>query len=390
MALIPFSYNLRSLWQRRGATALAVLSIAATVAVLSGMLCLQQGFVGVQTQGGRTDLAIFLRPGANSEGESAFDLERARLVLKETPEIAVDEQGAPLAAAETFLAVSLPKLDGGVTNVPLRGVQPATFAIHGDDVRIRPGGRRFAAGSDEVIVGAAITDRIRDCKVGDVLVINLTPFRVVGVFDARGSYRSEIWGDVDRMRAALQSSHYSRVLARLRPGVTAAQVDARLENDPRTPANVLDEATYLQNQTGMLSGLLGVMGGFLAVLMGIGAVFTGTNSMLALVSARTHEIGILLATGFRPWAIFAAFLGEAAVLGLCGGAVGCLCVLPLHGMQTGTTNFQTFTEIAFPFRFTPTVAASAIVTALALGLLGGAFPAWRAARLSPTQALRRG
>lgn len=390
MALVPFRYNARSLWQRRGATLLTVLSIGATVAVLAGMLCLQQGFTRMQTQGGRSDLAIFLRPGATTEGESAFDRERVDVLLKETPEIAADAQGAPLAAAETFLAVSLPKADGGKTNVPLRGVQPATFAIHGDDVRVLDGGRRFAPGADEVIVGAAITDRIQNCHVGDVLTINLTPFRVVGVFESRGSYRSEIWGDVDRMRAALQNDLYSRILARLRPDATAKAVSARLENDRRAPAKVVDEVSYLSNQTGMLSGMLIGIGVFLGILMGIGAVFTGTNSMLSLVAARTHEIGVLLATGFRPWAIFLAFLLEAALLGLCGGAVGCLFVLPLNGMQTGTTNFVTFTEIAFAFRFTPEVLTAAVVFALFLGLVGGAWPALRAARLTPTQALRRG
>ncbi len=390
MALVPLQYNVRSLWQRRGATLLTILSIGATVAVIAGMLCLQQGFVGVQTQGGRTDLAICLRPGAKSEGESGFDLERARSVLKETPEFATGANGAPLAAAESFLAVSLPKTTGGVTNVPLRGVQPATFAIHGDDVRILPGGRNFTPGTDEVIVGSAIGKQLQNCDVGDVLVVNLARFRVVGVFDARGSYRSEIWGDVDRMRQALKTEHYNRIVAVLKPGVTAKQLHERLENDPRAPAKVVDEPTYLADQTGMLSGLLIVMGSFLGVLMGIGAVFTGTNSMLSLVAARTHEIGILLATGFRPWAIFVSFLCEAALLGLCGGIAGCLMVLPLHGMETGTTNFETFTAIAFPFQLTFTVVAVAVCVAVLLGLIGGAFPAWRAARLTPTQALRRG
>jgi putative ABC transport system permease protein len=390
MALVPLQYNVRSLWQRRGATFLTVLSIGATVGVLAGMLCLQQGFVGVQTQGGRADLAIFLRPGAKSEGESAFDLERARVVLKETPEVAAGPNGAPLASAESFLAISLPKVDGGVTNVPLRGVQPASFLIHGGDVRVLPGGKAFTPGSDEVIVGSAMAKQLQNCAVGDVLTINLKPFRVVGHFDGRGSLGSEIWGDVDRFRAALNTEHYNRIVAVLKPGITAADVHTRLSQDPRTPARVVDEMTYLADQTSMLSGLLTIMGGFLAVLMGIGAVFTGTNSMLSLVAARTHEIGILLATGFRPWSIFVSFMFEAALLGLCGGIVGCLMVLPLNGMETGTTNFETFTAIAFPFRMTPMVVGVAVTVAIVLGIIGGAFPALRAARMTPTQALRRG
>jgi putative ABC transport system permease protein len=388
MAFVPFQYNVRSLLVRGGATLMTVLSVAATVGVLAGVLCLQQGFTLMQTERGRDDVAVFLRPGANSEGESALDLERAQVVLKETPEIATGDGGAPLAAAETFLAVSLAKLDGGKTNVPIRGVQPATFDVHGGDVRM-VAGRRFAAAADELIVGAALAERIANCRVDDVLVLNTTPFRVVGVFEARGSYRSELWGDVERLRQALQIANYNRVVARLRPGASAAELHARLKDDVRTPAKVQSEKEYLAAQTGMLAGLLGTMGWFLAVIMGVGAVFTGTNAMLSLVAARTHEIGILLATGFRPWAIFVSFVLEAALLGLLGGVLGCVPVLFLDGMQTGTTNFATFTEIAFAFRFTPQVVVSAIAFAVVLGVLGGAFPALRAARLRPTQALRR-
>jgi NAD(P)-dependent dehydrogenase (short-subunit alcohol dehydrogenase family) len=138
MALVPLRYNVRCLFVRKGATALTVLSIAATVAVLAGLLCLQQGFARVMTAEGRDDLAVFLRPGANSEGESAMDRERAQIVLKETPEIAL---GA----------------SGGKTNVPLRGVQPASFAVHGDAVRVD--GQHPTRGADELIVGQALVLR---------------------------------------------------------------------------------------------------------------------------------------------------------------------------------------------------------------------------------------
>ena len=134
---------------------------------------------------------------------------------------------------------------------------------------------------------------------------------------------------------------------------------------------------------------LAAVGILLAVLMGIGALFTGVNSMLAAVASRTHEIGILRALGFRGGAIFLSFVFEAVVLGLLGGIVGCLLLVPLHGVQTGTTNMQTFTEIAFGFRITPVVLATSVAVACVLGLLGGTFPAWRAARLRPTEALRR-
>jgi putative ABC transport system permease protein len=111
--------------------------------------------------------------------------------------------------------------------------------------------------------------------------------------------------------------------------------------------------------------------------------------MLAAVGARTREVGILVALGYPGWAVFLSFLLEAAAIGLLGGALGCLLVLPLDGLETSTTNWNTFTEIAFPFRVTAPLLGLSVGIAVGLGLLGGAFPAWRASRLQPTAALRR-
>lgn len=389
MALVPLNYNFRSLIARSGNTWLTVLSIAATVAVLAGVLSLQAGFANMFAGNGRDDMAILLRPGATSEGESGFDRDRAQVALKEIPEFATDANGRPIAAGENFLAALLPRLDGGKTNIALRGVMQATFAVHGDNIRIIEG-RRFEAGTDEIIVGRSVSERIQNASVGDTLTINVTPFRVVGVFESTGAYSTEIWGDVDRMQAALEADHYSRIIAQLRPDADVAALRERLEGDQRFPAKVITEREYLQSQTGALSALLFTIGTLLSVIMGIAAVFTGINAMLSAIASRTHEIGILLATGFRPWAVFVAFQLEAALLGLLGGIAGVLLVLPLNGIQTGTTNFSTFTEVSFAFQTTPMTMLVAVVFAVMLGLIGGAWPAMRAARMTPTQALRRG
>ena len=172
--------------------------------------------------------------------------------------------------------------------------------------------------------------------------------------------------------------------------MTIEALSERIKKDKQVLAKVLSEKTYLSNQTGTLSALFIILGSFLSVIMGIAAVFTGTNSMLSALAGRVHEIGILLSMGFRPIAIFVAFLLESVLIGLLGGIVGCLLVLPLSGVQTGTTNFQTFSEVVFAFRMTPTVLVSAVLFAMFLGLVGGAVPAWKASRLRPTEALRRG
>lgn len=388
MALVPFRYNLRSLWVRRSSTLLTMCAIGATVAVLAGMLSLQQGFATMFAESGRDDLAIFLRKGATSEGESGMTREQTELIKKETREISLAADGKPLAAAEMYLAVRRRKVTGGETNVAMRGVEPMTFQVHGDALQINAG-RIPIPGSDELIIGQDLVERIADCKIGDTLVINVTPFKIVGTFRGKGGYQSEIWGDLDRLGEALQRPVRSRVIAKIAPNTDLAAIEERYSEDKRVQPKVQTERSYLQSQTQVLSITFTVLGIFLSAIMGLAAVFTGTNAMLSLVSSRTHEIGILLSLGFRPFAVFLAFQMEALLLGTLGGILGCLMVLPFQGAQTGTMN-QTFSEVVFAFRTTPSVMLIAILFASLLGLFGGALPAVRAARLRPTEALRRG
>jgi putative ABC transport system permease protein len=328
-------------------------------------------------------------------------------LIKSVPEIEVGPRG-PLASMEAYLAVLLEPSRGGLTNVPLRGVQPATFEIRADELRIVEG-RNFAPGSDELIVGSRLVGRIANCHLDGLIVLNKTAFRVVGVFEHPGQFGGEIWGDLDRLLATMGRYGPNRVIAKLRPGTEIGAPDpmqamfsdeppepepgslaARLLKDTEVPAKIYSEEQFLASQTVMLTFMLTGLGLALAVIMGLAAVFTATNTMLSALAARTHEIGILLAIGFRPFPIFLSFLFEALVLGLIGGFAGCVLALPFNGVRAGTMNFQTFTEMAFAFRVTPFVLGVAISFALTLGLLGGAWPAWRAARLKPTAALRQG
>jgi putative ABC transport system permease protein len=388
MALVPLSYNVRSLLVRRSATFLTVLGIGATVAVVSGVLALQQGFRTLFTETGSDDVVVFLRPGSTTEGDSIFNLERTDILMKSLPEVARAPDGGFLVSGELYLAVRRFKTDGGETNVPVRGVQPRSFDVVGDALRVVEG-RRFTPGTDEVMVGRSLVDRIRNCHVGDTIWFNVTPFKVVGVFDDPGPANSEIWGDRDRMAEALKRPIFNRVIARLAPGTDLEALKERMQSDPQVPCKVMTEREYLTSQTSALSYVLIQLGKLLAVIMGVAAVFTATNTMLAALAARTHEIGILLSLGFRPIAIFLSFLLESVLLGLLGGVAGCLMTLPLDRVDTGAMNFQTFTEVAFAFRVTPVVLGTAVLFSLGLGLAGGAWPAWRAARMRPTEALRR-
>jgi putative ABC transport system permease protein len=395
--LVPISYNLRSLFVRKSATLLTVLGIGATVAIFSGVFALQQGFAAMFLSAGRDDVAVFLRPGATGETDSQFTRELGLRLIGTLPEIAQGPEG-PLASMEMYFAALRDKVEGGKVNVPMRGVQPASFEIHGGNLTILEG-RRFAPGTDEVIVGRKLVGRVRDFELGEVVTLNTTPFRVVGIFDHPGSHASEVWGDLDRFLATIDRAGPNRVIARLVPGALIGDPEdpatppeslaARLKEDKQVPAKVMSERQFLASQTEMLSAVLIGLGVALAAIMGVGALFTAINTMLSALQSRVHEIGILLSVGFRPLPIFLSFLLESVVLCLLGGVVGCLMSLPFNGIETGTMNGATFSEVAFAFRVTPVVLATAIAFSLALGLVGGLIPAWRAARMTPTEALRR-
>ena len=384
---LPLRYTLGNIAVRRSATALTAMGIAMTVAVFAGVLALNSGFQSIYAPRGNRDLAIYLRPGASSEGESVIRREEAQILTKERPEV-LREGGQPLAAAELFLAVYMDKVQGGVTNVALRGIQPASIPLRGEGVVKIVEGRWFEWGSDELVVGRPLTDRMKDCKVGDVLSVNTVTFKVVGVFESATAEGGEIWGDAERLMAALDRPVFSRVIARLVPGTNLAQVAEELQHDTRVPVNVWSEVEYLSKQTNATGKMLGRLAIILSVVMGVAAVLGAMNTMLASVAARTHEIGVLLAIGYSRASVFLAFLLEAALIGLIGGALGLLIALPFDGVETGFMNWNTFTDVSFAFRLTPSLAARSFGLAFVLGLIGGALPALRAARLKPVEAFR--
>lgn len=385
--MLPLRYTVRNVMVRRSSALLTMLGIACTVAVFAGVIALRDGFASVYEPRGEEDIAVYLRPGASSEGESWITRDIVEVVMKERPEIARAADGRPLAAAESFLAVYMEAQDGDLTNVPLRGIQPLSLELMGSAVRLLDG-RWFEFGTDEVVLGKPLTERMKGAAVGDTIMLNLTPFKVVGVYEHDGAQGSEVWGDVERMLDALDRPGYQRIVARMKPGTDIEAVKASLAGDRRTTVDVKSEREYLEAQTSALGGILEALAFFLTLVMGSSAVLGAVNTMLASVAARTHEIGVLLALGYSRFSVFVTFLLEAAFIGLIGGIAGVLMTLPFDGLGTGMTNFNTFTDVSFAFRVTPQLVLTSFVLAFSLGLLGGALPAWRAARMRPVEALR--
>ena len=387
---ILLRYNLRSLFVRRTATALSILSIGLSVGVLVLVLALARGFELSLAETGRQDNLIVMRQGSQSESESGITRDKWR-VLRAYDGVAQGRGGVPMASAECVAAVNLPKQGGGSANFTVRGVMPESFLIR-DSARVLRG-RAFQPGTREVVVGRALLERARGCRIGGAISLQGEEWPVVGIIDSGGAaYDSEIWCDSEIFMQVFNRPVYQVVvLRRAEPRPPRGALDplvTKLENDQRLDAKVQSEPDYFAAQAGLLRTLLQFVAYFIAGIMAAGAAFGTAVTLLASLAERTREVGTLLALGFRPWQVLSGFLVEALVLGVAGGVVGVLLALPVNDVATGTMNWSTFTEQAFAFRITGNVVVAAVTFSTLVGLVAGIVPAWRAANVPPSAALR--
>lgn len=381
--------NLRSLPQRLGSSTVAILGFAGVVAVFVAVLSIAEGFREVMKGSGDPCVVVVLRGGSDSEMTSGLSLEQTR-IIKEGPGV-VRENGKPLASSELFVVVDVPYRSTGTNaNVPLRGVEQGAFTLRGDVQIVE--GRRFTAGRNEVIVGAAAAGQFAGLDVGNMLRWGENEWAVVGVFTAGGSvYESEIWTDALVLQPAYRrGSTFQSVFARLEtPEAYQAYKDA-LTSDPRLDVDVYRETDYYAEQSLVLRQMIGILGNLIAILMAVGATFGALNTMYNAVAVRRREIATLRALGFQAVPVVVSVMAESVLLAMLGGLLGGgLAWLIANGYETATINWQTFSQVAFRLSVTPGLLAGGIVYAVIMGLVGGIFPAVRAARPPIAIALRR-
>jgi ABC-type lipoprotein release transport system permease subunit len=384
---LPLRYNLRNLTVRRASNLLAALGIALVVMVMIWVLALAQGFRIALAGTGRADRALLMRGGATSEVQSGIDREAADIV-RVMPEIVPGTDGRPLASAELLVIVGLPKKsDGSVANVAVRGVSPQAFALR-PELRLTAG-RLFEPGTAQVIVGLPLASRTRDCEVGSRLRFAGQEWEVVGQFATGGSgFESEIWGDAETMIPAFERDVYQSMTVQLRTAADLAALEQRIAADPRLNLKVQSELAYYESQSRQFTTFIRVIGVTIALLMSFGAVAGALNTMFAAVNSRTREIGTLLALGFSRWSVLLAFMIESVLLATVGGLLGCALGLLVNGASTGTTNWESFSEVAFAFRVTPPILVAGLCFAILMGAVGGLLPAARAARKRVAESLR--
>ncbi|MDZ7265845.1 MAG: ABC transporter permease [candidate division KSB1 bacterium] len=385
---IPFSYSFRNLWTRRLTTILTLSGVALVVFVFVASLMLSEGLRQTLVATGVEDNAIVIRRASQAEVQSAVSREQAN-IIKTQPEVALDESGKPLSASDVVVLISLAKRSNGEpTNVVVRGTSPEGLALRAQQVKLIRG-RMFEPGLRELIVGKSLQQRFQSCELGGTLRMGGTDWQVVGVFDGgRTGFDSEIWGDVEVIMAAWRRSMFSSVTVRLRDPQQFEALRQRLESDPRMVVEVKREKQYYDEQSKFMAVFINVLGTVVTFIFSFGAMIGAMITMYAAVSNRTQEIGTLRALGFRRRSVLAAFLIESVLLAVLGGLVGVLLSSLLQFVSISTTNWNTFSELAFRFKLSPGIVLQALIFAVIMGLAGGFLPAVRASRLKIVEALR--
>ncbi len=385
---IPIIYNLRSLRQRPVATLTTAFGMALVVAVFVAMSALANGFQATLSSTGSDENVLVLRTGATQEMYSGISRQTASIIAG-YPFVAQDAKGAPLVSSETFVVVPLERATGGMANVVARGVGMSAFEVR-KNIEI-VAGRTFRSGTREVVVGTAFVERFGSSAVGDSIQLGGQWWSVVGHFAAGGSsFESEIWGENEQFMPVFRGEVFQTVTFRMRDPSAFDGIKESLEADARVSVDAFRERVYYENQSTVLAQVLSFLAVFIASVMAVGAVFGAINTMYASVASRAPEIGVLLTLGFRPMSVMGSFLLEAVLISGLGGVLGCLMALPINGLVTSTTNWSTFSEVAFAFRVTPALLLNGMIFAVVMGIVGGLLPARRAAKQQVVEALREG
>jgi putative ABC transport system permease protein len=384
---LPLSYTFRNLWARKVTTALTAGGMALVVFVFAAVLMLEEGLRKTLVETGSHDNVVVIRRSSQTEVQSGVDRSQAS-VVETQPEIAVDGNGERMVSKETVVLVNLNKRETNApSNVMVRGVSPAGIALR-PQVRMVEG-RMFGAGLTEIVTGKSIAERFHGGGLGEFVRFGGRDWKVVGVFDSGNSgFDSEVWGDADQLMQSFRRPVYSSVIFKLADTAAFDAVKARLEADPRLTVEAKRETEFYAEQSRMLANFIKYLGLTLSIIFSVGAVIGAMITMYASVASRTAEIGTLRALGFRKSSILGAFLLEAVLLGLTGGAAGLFMASFMQLFTISTMNWQSFSELAFRFTLNAGIIAKTVVFALLMGVIGGFLPSIRAARLKIVDALR--
>lgn len=388
LALAATRIGIASLPQRWGASSVIVVGIAGVVGVLVAMLAMGEGFQATLNSTGDDSTAIVLRGGSQAETNSVITRDQVPL-LSTLPGVAKDAQGRALISPELSQVVNVAsRADGTDVNAQFRGVGEMAWAVH-DKMKIIEG-RRFNTGLREIVVGKGAQAQFQGLEIGRTLTLGNQAWTVVGVFASGDAHESELWTDAETLAATYQRSAWQSISVRTEGKAGFEQFKAGVAGDPRLKLDVETTRAYYAKQGGGLSTLISVLGTVIGAIMAIGAVFGALNTMYAAVATRAREIATMRAIGFRGLPVVTAVMLETMLLALLGGLLGGAVAWAIFNGYSVSTIGSNFSQVVFQFKVSPELLWSGLKWALGIGLVGGLFPALRAARLPITTALRDG
>src|SRR6266496_4585894 len=383
---LPLKYNLRNIVVRKGSTLATAFTIGLTVSVFLLVMALARGIDLTLSSSGEPLNLIVLREGSTAELNSSIARENFNdLIYLDGVE---REGNNPRATGEiiTLIYKARKGMSQG-SNVTVRGVGPMSFKLRSGFKTVS--GRQFQPGLPEAVVSSRIAERFQGLDIGDKFRIQTTDYTVVGLFDSAGkAFESEIWVDVNSLSSTTKRDSFSSALLRAKDQSALTALSKRITDDPKLHLKALSERVFYEDQQGTASGALKGLAVFISFIMAVGAGFAGMNTMYAAVARRTNEIGTLRVLGFSRISILAAFLLESVAIAVIGAAIGIVLASPLNFVSTGTSNWVTFSEIAFNFRVTPDLVLLALIFGGAIGFVGSLLPSIRASRFKIVDALR--
>ncbi len=379
--------GISTLSQRLGASSVIIVGIAGVVGVLVALLAMAEGYRHTISSSGNEETAIVLRGGSSAELMSVLSREAIN-AIERAPEIARDADGRPLASAELLVAANLPRVGGKEEgSVTLRGVGPMAW-------KVRPGmrlveGRDFQPGRRELVVGKGAQRQFAGLAPGKDVRLGNQTWTVVGVFESGDAMESEMWADAEVVSATYRrGSSRASVFAQLTGAKAFNAFKATLAADPRLQVEASTSRDYFSKQSEGVTKVLRIIGIVVGSIMAIGAVFGALNTMFATVASRAREIATLRAIGFRGMPVVVAVMLETMLLAALGGALGGLLAWLLFNGYTASTLAGGVAQLSFELKVTPALLWEGLKWALAIGFVGGLFPALRAASLPVTDALR--
>lgn len=381
--------NIKSIPRRLWISASMILSIALVVVVLIGFLAMARGFETALESAGSDDVVVVMAGGARDEKGSEISpaiLHQLVAAPKETGILQVD--GQPVVSRELVVPVDAALQGSGeLQTLSLRGMDPAGVGLRQGVTLVS--GRMMQPGTAELVVGQDVAKRYAKFGLGDTVTFGATKWTVVGVFDAGGSaFGSELWADLGAVQALFKKEGQ---VQSLRVGLTAGAgtepLSAYLAAAMAEPVTLLTEKAYFSGQSRRVSQLIRLFGWPIAIVMAIGATAGALNTMLSSVSDRSVEIATLRAIGFSGFAAFAGTWVESLILTMIGGGIGLVFAVALFsGFSTSAQSGGG--QVAFDLKITANIIAQAGFLALIIGLIGGAIPALKAARMPILQAMR--